>query len=108
MSDKKTRTIWAEDECTTHDPDHETLEKAYLRIYGEKLDYDAAVSKEDHGDGVEHVMPNGAIVWASFPGGSQIDVPADKVKTVLSYPGAPDVAMETIPEEDEEDDEFAD
>ena len=71
------RTIWSEDDATCHTQDHEGLEAAYLRIFGEKLDYKAAVREEDGGDGTEYFMPNGAIVWASYPGGSMIEASAE-------------------------------
>ena len=76
------RTIWSEDDATCHTQDHEGLEAAYLRIFGEKLDHKAAVREEDGGDGTTYFMLNGAIVWASYPGGSEIEALAEYDDTV--------------------------
>jgi hypothetical protein len=71
------RTIWEEDDATCHSPGHEGLAEAYLRFFGEELDVKAAVHEEDGGDGIEYFMPNGAIVWSSYPGGSTIEALAE-------------------------------
>lgn len=67
---------WEEDDCTTHDPDHEHLEQAWERIFGEKLNTKAAVRSEDGGDAFFYLMPNGYVVCASYPGNSAIYKPA--------------------------------
>ena len=69
--------IWSEDDATCHTQDHEGLAGAYLRIFGEKLDLKVAISEEDGGDGSEYIMPNGAIIWASYPGASMIESSAE-------------------------------
>ena len=64
--------IWGEDDCTTHDPVHETLEKAYKRITGEDYNKKDAKLTIDEGDGLARHMKNGLIVFQSFPGNSAI------------------------------------
>jgi hypothetical protein len=64
--------VWAEDDATVHDPDHETLKEAYFRLYGEPLEYARAILVADLGDADEYTFPNGAIVLATFPGNSVI------------------------------------
>ena len=69
---KHGKAVWTEDDCTTNDPDHESLCAAWLRLFSHPLDYKRAVKEEDGGDGHSYLMPNGYIAWASYPGGSSI------------------------------------
>lgn len=70
------KAIWTEDDCTIHDPDHETLDMAWKRLFGTEWVGAEAILVDDHGDGCEHLMPNGYVVWASWPGASAIYAPA--------------------------------
>lgn len=74
-SDRRGRRLWAEDDCTIHDPDHETLEKAFLRLCGVPLNggsYELGSSRIDCGDGEWIRTDSGLVVWSSYPGGSEI------------------------------------
>jgi hypothetical protein len=65
--------LWSEDDCTTRDPDHETLQRAWLRLVGKPMSsYLPPISKTDAGDGEWLMMLNGMVVWSSYPGGSEI------------------------------------
>ena len=66
--------LWDEDDATVSDPLHETLAMAYKRLFGEELDIRSAIERKDGGDGMFYIMPNGARVWSSYPGGSAIYV----------------------------------
>ena len=63
--------LWREDEATTQDPDHETLDMAYKRLFGEPFDRTRA-RHEDHGDHDKYFMPNGVVVTTSYPGNNSI------------------------------------
>ncbi len=65
--------VWAEDDATVRDPDHETLGAAWKRLYGEDFySVEYLATKTDHGDGDEYVFPDGRIAWCSYPGGCEI------------------------------------
>lgn len=64
--------VWTESDVTTHDPDHETLRKAFLRLFGRELDTSTAIRRRDEGDGILFTFPDGVEVFTSFPGNSQI------------------------------------
>lgn len=72
MSIEHGRTLWMEDDATAlSDPDHETVRKAYLRIFGKEWNPDDVIEKSDEGDGVDYLMPK-CVVWMSYPGNSAI------------------------------------
>ena len=71
-TEKRGKRIWTEDDCTTNHEDHETLPKAWQRLAGAPFSKDAATASEDCGDGDWLLMPNGWMVWYSYPGGSAI------------------------------------
>lgn len=75
-SSQRGKRIWSEDDCTVHDPDHETLHKAWKRLFDEDFDARLATDYEDFGDGTYYTMPNGYSVFASYPGASEIYAPA--------------------------------
>ncbi len=63
---------WAEDECTTHDPDHEGLADACLRVTGRPLtDFMLHGTKVDLGDAVSYAL-DGWLAVSSYPGASAI------------------------------------
>ena len=65
--------VWSEDDATTHDPDHEHVEKAYKRLVGREFDTRDAIRVNDQGDAIEYEMPEGWFVIMSYPGNSAIE-----------------------------------
>ncbi len=70
--DVRGKRLWCEDDCTTQQPDHETLRMAWERLTGSPFSKEVATASEDCGDGDWLRMPNGWLVWYSYPGGSEI------------------------------------
>lgn len=69
---KTGRSLWIEDDATTHDPNHENLARAWLRLFGEPFDRQQAVETIDGGDCTLYRMPNRHIACESYPGNSEI------------------------------------
>lgn len=55
--------IWSEDDCTRNTDGHEGLEQAWLRLFGTPLDMKLQTQTIDHGDCIEHRMPDGISIW---------------------------------------------
>jgi hypothetical protein len=70
--------VWAEDECTTHDLDHETLPMAFERLFGRPFVIEDALLTEEHGDADYRLMPGGIVAISSYPAATEIYVPRDK------------------------------
>lgn len=68
--------LWTEDDATTRDPDHEDLDAAWRRMFGEKLDTADAVDTGSAPDATFYRMPNGATAIVSYPGASMIQCDA--------------------------------
>lgn len=60
--------VWSEDECTRHDPDHETIGRQWRRRFGEELDAKQTVEREDAGDTFWYRMRNGYVACLSYDG----------------------------------------
>lgn len=78
--------LWVEDDVTTHDPDHEDLDLAWIRLFAERLDTANATRVDDGGDAMLYTMPNGAIAISSYRGGSSIKcdtADAPRLRTVI-------------------------
>lgn len=68
---------WMEEDVPS--VDREGLPAAWQRIFGEKFDTKAAISKEDQGDAMLFLMPNGWTAVVSYPGNSSICRPTLRV-----------------------------
>lgn len=74
------RCLWVEDDVGISEPDHETLEVAWRRLFGYELDLSAAILKTDYGDCDEYLLlvvrpncePQAVVVASSYPGNSEI------------------------------------
>jgi hypothetical protein len=58
------RTIWEEDDV----PDAESIEGAWLRLFGEPFDESQAVDYVDLGDAFAWLLPNGHVYWNACDG----------------------------------------
>jgi len=67
---------WVEDDCTTNDPEHDTLEKAFKRLSGREFDaLEDGAEHDDRGDGTHITFADGIEVFCSYPGNSHIWLP---------------------------------
>ena len=67
------RRLWAEDDATCYSADHETLRKAWHRLFGEDFDVvKVRAEKIDHGDADEYRLQDGRVAIATYPGNSEI------------------------------------
>lgn len=61
------RNVWTQDECA---PDAETVDEAWLRMFGEKSDTGNAVDVWDGGDWIGWLMPNNYVYGYGHMGGT--------------------------------------
>ena len=67
---KQATRVWSEDDVTVGQSDHETVDRAFMRIYGvQMLD---PLETWDDGDSFYKRLPMGIVVIESFPGNSGI------------------------------------
>jgi hypothetical protein len=66
------KTIWSEDDATTSQFDHESLDKAYYRIYKQPISN--CLGSWGGGDLIFKLLPQGIVVVESYPGNSEIRV----------------------------------
>ena len=77
--------VWTEDDATTSDPDHETVDEAWEERYGSRPDRSQSILTYDGGDCECHLMPGERVLVASYPGGSEIlERPASSGKPTLA------------------------
>lgn len=69
LKERATR-VWSEDEATVSDPDHETVNEAFLRIY--KVPVPRPLETWDAGDAVYELLPASLVVVRSYPGNDEI------------------------------------
>lgn len=62
--------VWAEDDATTGQLDHETIDRAFLRIY--RLPMPAPLETWDDGESFYKRLPARLVVSESYPGCSEI------------------------------------
>lgn len=67
---KKAHCVWSEDDADVGLPGHETLDRAYKRIY--KAHMPEALETWDAGDALYGRLPGGIVVCSSYPGNSGI------------------------------------
>lgn len=64
--------LWTEDDVTTHDPDHVTLEKAWYRLFRETTAESRTETKQvefaDFGDAEFTLYEDGRVMVRSYPG----------------------------------------
>jgi len=64
--------IWQEDDATLHDPDHETIDAACLRITGlTREDFVSRGNKVDLGDANSYAL-DGWLIVLGYPGANEI------------------------------------
>jgi hypothetical protein len=64
--------VWQEDDATCGHDGHEGCNAAYKRLAGKEFKKEEAVEMKAYSDGTEYFMPNGFVVFRSFPGNSTI------------------------------------
>ena len=83
--------VWAEDDATTGQLDHETMDRAFLRIY--KLPMPAPLETWDDGESFYKRLPAGLVARESYPGNSEI-----AAWPLLSHGDPVTVVLRTAPE----------
>ncbi len=92
-------TVWVEDDATPGTDGHESIDAAWLRICGVKLDTIDAIRVVDHGDCTEYHMPCGRIACTSYPGASTIEFDPDEYPSLtFVHKGKPTRAVPPDPE----------
>lgn len=69
---KKAKRVWAEDDATISQLDHETVDRAFKRIYGVTMPNHLEIY--DDGESVYKRLPMGIVICESYPGNSEIAV----------------------------------
>ncbi len=65
--------VWSEDDATVSQSDHETIERAFKRIYGVPMPDPIEVWSDDE-ESSYRLLPMGIVACDSYPGNSQIAV----------------------------------
>lgn len=72
--DENTSKLWAEDDCTTRDPDHETLARAWQRLFKSDFKVSRCLESWDAGDATYNLHHEGIVTVSSYPGNDEIRV----------------------------------
>jgi hypothetical protein len=89
---KNSSRVWREDDATTGDPDHETLGKAWRRLYG--VDNPTALETHDDGDGVYSLYPRRIVTYTSYPGNDEIRILSRKTLDAPTRPPLKQVSVQ--------------
>ena len=69
---KQATHVWSEDDATVGHSDHETVDRAFKRIYG--VTVPTPLETLDDGEAYYKRLPMGIVVCESYPGNSEIAV----------------------------------